>query len=88
MHWTVDALEDDVARLEPDDGEPFVMPRRLLPEQLRAGDVLRVELARGAQHATLELVLDEAATRARLDRSAEQIAEAERLTEGRGDVAL
>ena len=88
MHWTVDAIEDDVARLESENGEPLVLPRRVLPEQLRAGDVLRVELARGAQHATLELVLDEVEMRARLERSAEQVAEADRLTRGKGDVAL
>ena len=88
MHWTVDALDGDVARLESEDGEPLALPRRLLPEQLRAGDVLRVEMARGAQHATLELVIDEGATRDRHERSAEQLAEADRLTQGTGDVSL
>lgn len=88
MHWTVDALDDSVVRLESEDGEPLVLPRRLLPEQLRDGDVLRVELVRGAQHATVELVLDEAEMRARLERSAEQLAEADGLTTGKGDVAL
>ena len=88
MHWTVDALDDSVARLESEDGEPLVLPRRLLPELLEPGDVLRVELVRGAHHATVELVLDEAETKARLERSGEQIAEAERLTRGEGDVAL
>ena len=88
MHWTVDAIDDEVVRLESEHHEPLVLPRRLLPEQLRAGDVLRVELMRGAQHATVELVLDEAEMRARLERSAEQLAEADRLTTGKGDVAL
>ena len=88
MHWTVDALDDDVARLESEEGTPFALPRRLLPEQLRPGDVLRVEMARGAHHATLELVIDEGEMRDRRERSAEQIAEAERLTEGTGDVTL
>lgn len=88
MHWTVDALDDRVARLETEEGEPLVVPRRLLPEQLQEGDVLRVELVRGAQHATVELVLDEGEMRARLERSAEQVAEADRLTTGQGDVAL
>ena len=88
MHWTVDAIDDHVVRLESGDGEPLVLPRRLLPEQLQEGDVLRVELMRGAQHATVELVLDEAEMRARLERSAEQVAEADRLTTGQGDVAL
>lgn len=88
MHWTVDAIDDDVARLESEDGEPLVLPRRLLPEQLREGDVLRVELVRGAQHATVELVLDEGEMRARLERSAEQLAEADQLTKGTGDVVL
>ena len=88
MHWTVDAIDDAVARLESEDGEPLVLPRRLLPEQLREGDVLRVELARGAQHATVELVLDEGEMQARRERSTEQLAEAERLTTGSGDVVL
>ena len=88
MHWTVDTIDETVARLESEDGEPLVLPRRLLPEQLREGDVLRVELVRGAQHATVELVLDETEMRARLERSAEQVAEAGRLTKGKGDVAL
>ena len=88
MHWTVDAIDDEVVRLESEHREPLVLPRRLLPEQLREGDVLRVELVRGAQHATVELVLDEAEMRARLERSAEQVAEADRLTTGKGDVAL
>ena len=88
MHWTVDAIDDDVARLESEDGAPLVLPRRLLPEQLREGDVLRVELARGAQHATVELVLDEGEMQARLERSAEQLAEADELTQGKGDIAL
>ena len=88
MHWTVDALDADVARLESEEGAPLVLPRRLLPEPLREGDVLRVELVRGALHATLELVLDEGEMRARLERSAEQVAEAGLLTKGKGDVEL
>ena len=88
MHWTVDAITDDVARLETGEGAPITVPRWLLPEGAREGDVLRVTLDRGCERATLALARDEAEAEARLARSAEQIAEAGRLTRGGGDIAL
>lgn len=88
MHWTVDALDDDVVRLESEDGQPLALPRRVLPERLEPGDVLRVEMARGAQHSSLELVLDEGEMRERRERSEAQVAEAGELTRDAGDVSL
>ncbi len=86
--WTIDSIEEEVARIESDDeGDPFTLPRWLLPSAARAGDVLRAHVTVDAAHATLRIERDVEATRAALDRSEAQLRERP-VGQSKGDIAL
>jgi hypothetical protein len=85
--WVVDAVEEGVARLELEDGEAITLPRWLLPRDAAAGDVLRARVSAREGRATLTLERDEAATRAALRRSTEQLAR-QPVGDSTGDIAL
>ncbi|HEU4628900.1 MAG TPA: DUF3006 domain-containing protein [Gemmatimonadaceae bacterium] len=85
--WIVDALEENAARVEIG-GAIFTVPRWLLPEDVREGDIVRVSQTRKASRATLMVERDEAATRAALDRSAEQVRERGTAPDPGGDITL
>ena len=85
--WIVDGLEENVARVEVD-GDVYTVPRWLLPDGVREGDVVRVDQKREATRTLLTVERDEQATLAALDRSAEQVREQGTAADPGGDIAL
>ena len=85
--WIVDGLEENVARVEVD-GDVYTVPRWLLPDGVREGDVVRVDQKREAARTVLTVERDDEATRAALDRSAEQVREQGTATDAGGDIVL
>lgn len=86
--WIVDALADDVARVEIDGERVVGVPRWLLPEEVREGDVLRVRQLRAGDRARLFIERDAEATRLARERSAEQVADIRVARDGGGDIVL
>jgi hypothetical protein len=71
--WVVDVIDEDSAAVEVDGRQITPIPRWLLPVDAREGDVLRVTHSRSGSRSTLSIEVDRHATRAALQRSAEQI---------------
>ncbi len=73
--WTIDAIEEGVARLEVD-GELMVsVPAWILPADAAAGDVLRVEHEREGERSRLTITRDEEETRLAWEASGRQLAQ-------------
>lgn len=87
--WIVDAIRDDVARIEIDGGQVVTMPRMLLPSKAVEGDVLAVSLQRRADGAglSLHLAVDPQATVARRVAAREQVSRLASKDSG-GDLIL
>jgi hypothetical protein len=85
--WIVDGIEENVARVEID-GDVFSVPRWLLPDGVREGDVVRVNQQREATRTVLTVERDEEATRAAMARSAEQVRERGTAKDPGGDITL
>ncbi|MDQ6634898.1 MAG: DUF3006 domain-containing protein [Gemmatimonadota bacterium] len=89
--WTIDSIEEGIARIE-EDGERIIrIPRYLLPSGAREGQILRVTSnpAKGKTELTIEI--DEAATAVALAKSKAQSAATMAASKKRdpgGDVAL
>ena len=83
--WTVDTVDERVARCEID-GAAVNLPRWVLPADARAGDVLKVRHEREGQRSRLTIVRDEQATREATDASRRQLARSE--PSGKGDIVL
>ena len=83
--WTVDHLDEKVARCEID-GAAVHLPRWLLPADARAGDVLRVRHEREGQRSRVTIVRDDAATEQAMDESRRQLARNEPTS--KGDIVL
>jgi hypothetical protein len=89
--WTIDSIEEGIARLEEDGGRMISLPRHLLPSAAREGQILRVTGNPGKHKIELTIEIDEAATAAALARSKAQTAAtmaASRKRDPGGDVAL
>lgn len=86
--WFVDAIDEQVARVEVDGGAVVQLPRWLLPADAREGDVLRVRHARGGERSRLAIARDADATRDGRARSAAQVAALPVASDGGGDIAL
>jgi hypothetical protein len=71
--WVVDVIDEDSAAVEVDGRQITPIPRWLLPVDARDGDVLRVTHSRSGSRSTLSIEVDRHATRAAVQRSAEQI---------------
>jgi hypothetical protein len=84
--WTVDALEDDVARVEIDAERMVSVPRWLLPADVREGDVLRVVHEREGERSVVTVERDAGETLLAYERSAAQLREIE--PRGTGDIVL
>lgn len=79
--WTVDALDDAVARVEEDGERVLTLSRWMLPPAALEGDVLTVVIRPGGRpRVTLEVAVDRNATRAAHTRSTEQVDEIRRLS--------
>ena len=83
--WTVDTIDERVARCEID-GNVVHLPRWLLPADARGGDVLRVRHEREGQRSRVTIVRDDAATKDAMDASRRQLARTEPA--GKGDIVL
>ena len=71
--WVVDVIDEDSAAVEVDGRQITPVPRWLLPAAAHEGDVLRVTHSRSGSRSTIAIEVDRHATRAALQRSAEQI---------------
>lgn len=60
--FTIDSIEDSVARIEAGDGTTFEIPRYWLPSEAREGQVLKLSLSAFEEQSTLRFTIDEAAT--------------------------
>ena len=98
--WIIDSLEEDSAQIEEDGARVIHVPRSILPEAAREGDVLIVTredqrpAGKGAQGATsvrVTITLDQGATRAAKFKSRQQvrrISQSLKKTDPGGDVIL
>ena len=85
--WAVDRLGEDTASVEHDGDRVYDVPRAILPQGMREGDVLAVEATREGDTVTLRIARDPAATRHGKDESARQLRGAKGRG-GKGDIAL
>ncbi|MGH7620302.1 MAG: DUF3006 domain-containing protein [Gemmatimonadaceae bacterium] len=73
--WIIDTIEENAAAIEIDGKNVVTMPRWLLPDGARQGDVLRVSHDRPTrgQRSSLIIEIDRAATQKALADSAAQV---------------
>lgn len=62
MRLIIDRFEEGWAVLEDESGATFPLPRRLLPTESQAGDVVRLRVVYGDNRSLVMLTRDEAAT--------------------------
>jgi hypothetical protein len=91
--WTVDGIEEGVARVEEDGEHMITVPRYLLPAAAREGQILRVTLSGGAGKTPLVITveIDDEATAAALAASRKQTRKAmdtSRKRDPGGDISL
>ena len=90
-HWSLDGLEEDVARVEEDGQRVITVPRWLIPPDAKEGQILSVDRVLGVGTSTVTITIDQAATAAALAKSAatvEKISKASMKRDAGGDVAL
>lgn len=73
--WTIDAIEEDVVRVEVDGERVIALPAWILPAAVREGDVLQVSHQRETERSVLVIARDPDATRKAVERSARQLAD-------------
>ena len=71
--WTVDVIEENSAAVEVDGRQVTPLPRWLLPEDAREGDVLSVQHERTRERSKLTIEIDREATAAAVQQSQEQV---------------
>jgi hypothetical protein len=97
--WIIDSFEEDSARIEEDGARVIHVPRSILPEGAREGDVLIVEReaqrgGKGEQKVDavrVTITLDRGATRAAKFKSRQQVRrmkDASRKEDPGGDIVL
>jgi hypothetical protein len=88
--WRVDAIEEGMAAIEDRAGRRFDIPLEVLPADVREGQVLAVEIARGAAEGEvrLRIVLDREATERAFARSVEQLRGIPEQNDPGGDIHL
>ena len=91
--WSVDSIEEGVARVEEDGKHVFTVPSRVLPAGTTEGQILRVtrKTAQNGDPIVVRIAIDAAATASALETSARktaQIADASRKGDRGGDVSL
>jgi hypothetical protein len=85
--WIVDVIEDGSASIEVDGRAVTPIPRWILPEGVREGDVLSVTHDRGKGRSALLIEIDPEAKRKALDRSAKQVGRKSK-NDRAGDISL
>ena len=91
--WSVDSIEEGVARVEEDGKHVFTLPSHVLPAGTIEGQILRVtrKTAPNGDPIVIHIAIDTAATAAALETSARktaQIAAQSRKSDRGGDVSL
>jgi len=89
--WVIDAFEENAASIEVDGETMVTMPRWLLPDGAKQGDVLEVRHDRPpkGQRSTLTIEVDAAATKQALAESAAQVKKgAKRPNDPGGNITL
>jgi hypothetical protein len=86
-HWVIDRIEGEWAVIDRPDGTSFDLPRWMLPDGCREGDVLRVAVGRDGAAATWRIERDEAETARRLEKARRELEELRRRDPG-GDIKL
>ena len=91
--WSIDSIEEGMARIEEDGGRMLTIPATLLPAGAKEGQLLRVTFAPGAPGDALptSIAIDHPATAAALKKSAATTAQAMKNSARRdpgGDVTL
>ncbi len=89
VRWMVDALEENTAAVEQGTGIPHHIPRFLLPEAIREGDVCTVTTRQNSQASlTITVTIDREATAADNKRSADQLRSTPRSNDPGGPIKL
>jgi SOS-response transcriptional repressor LexA len=88
--WVVDSIEESVASIEVDGKDMITVPLSLLPDGLRDGDVLRVQVTRPAKaRSVLTIDIDAKATTKALAESDAQVKKhANQPNDPGGDITL
>ncbi len=86
--WTVDGIEEGVARVEEDGRRMLHVPLALLPRGVGEGDVLRVEREASEGGLTIRIRIDADATRAAMEASRASAEAAPRGPDPGGDIVL
>lgn len=91
--WSIDSIEEGMARIEEDGGRMLTVPVTMLPAGAKEGQLLRVTLsdATKGEPVPTSIIIDHAATAAALKKSAATTAEAMKNSAKRdpgGDVIL
>lgn len=86
--WTIDAIADDVARVEVDSDRIIALPAWVLPAAAAEGDVLRVSHQREEGRSVIVIDHDMDATRRALQRSVRQLADMPLDSGPKGDIVL
>ena len=91
--WSIDSIEEGMARIEDDGGRMLTVPVAMLPAGAKEGQLLRVTLSErtGGEAVATSITIDHAATAAALRKSAATTAEAMKNSAKRdpgGDVIL
>ena len=85
--WTVDRLGEDTASVEHDGDRVYDVPRVLIPEGTREGDVLHVEATRSDDGVTVRVRLDTVTTKHAREESVRQLRSGKGRG-GKGDISL
>jgi len=85
--WSIDALDGEWASIEVGDGQIVRMPRWVLPQEAREGDVYRVRQEVGVGRSVVTIVVDVEEAARRLARSKGQVGRKSGNDRG-GDVVL
>ena len=91
--WSIDSIEEGVARIEEDGGRMLTVPVAMLPTGAKEGQMLRVSMSEihGGESVPVSITIDHAATAAALKKSAATTAQAMKNSAKRdpgGDVTL
>lgn len=85
--WVIDVMEDDAAAVAIDGRQVTSLPRWLLPEGAREGDVLAVRHDRRDGKSSLEITIDREEKERRL-RAADDVSRPGRAGSEAGDIIL
>ena len=91
--WSIDSIEEGMARIEEDGGRMLTVPVTMLPAGAKEGQLLRVTLSDASKGESVptSIIIDHAATAAALKKSAATTAQAMKNSAKRdpgGDVIL